>query len=677
MATARALLHRYLDEQFFRISDAAERGESRALLPGLVSESADENNVVAQFLQFVVAAWTMYFLLERGDLNALGDWAGWSLATEIQEGHEQEIHPDRLKRFFANDELASWERFLPTAAVFFSAFYYYARRRAAMKGLGISFWPEASWTLRNLLGREKSDVQIPEGYLGVSMLAWAAVDAPDLARELTPTIEQSVDQGFPSGVRAMFCLALSTNAGKYSSRPAMEWARRALGEFSGELVNEQRTQMLVTVSDPIVPEQAAEVVTEMAAYQKVQRGSLGPMEFLRHAARRSDVIRPFFLRAARGSAYKAFVDGMRAWHLVDDAEPIDPSALQVTVPFAEEGYLCVTGTQKLEVFRDSQAALEQLSREVNAFLSIAKTVTGAVDSEIRIPERPGVPRTDEFLGLQDAMRLAYCPAPLPEQWTPDTQLILPPEGHPIQAVQLAVWGRTWPLCASLKRRRQDRNIRRVVLWSGGGTLAEDMELEFVKACFEAAHIGVDVHVAVDTTAAEFLAVYADPSVDVFWIMSHGEFDHWAPHEATLQVSRSGNCVSLNDLWHRSPDIDQRRLLFLNACDAGRFEEGGLLPHIGLAPGVAGPAQAVVSHLWPVTHFPSATFGAFLAHFLSRGQSFFDSFRSALAALRQNGPAAGTALEQLCGFSTSLTHRLQQREEDFTPLEISGSPVFYE
>ncbi len=247
MATARALLHRYLDKQFFVISDAVEHGRTRPLLLELARGGAEENNVVAQFLQYVTAAWTMYFHCEHGDLNVLGDWAGWALASEIQEEHEQEVHPARLKRFFANDDFVSWGKFLPTAAVFFSTFYYYARRRAAMKDLAIAFWPEARWTLQRLLGSDKAGVQVPEGYLGVSMLAWAAVDADDLARELTPVIERSVDEEFPDDVRATFCLALATNAGKFSTYPAVEWARRALIEFSGALVNEQRTQMLVTV----------------------------------------------------------------------------------------------------------------------------------------------------------------------------------------------------------------------------------------------------------------------------------------------------------------------------------------------------------------------------------------------------------------------------------------------
>lgn len=677
MAANRALFHRYLDEQFFVISDAVEQGRTRPLLLDLARDGAKTNSVVAQFLQYVTAAWTMYFHCEHGDLNVLGDWAGWALAREIKDEHEQEVHPERLKRFFANGELISWEKFLPTAVVFFGTFYYYARRRSAMKALAISFWPEARWTLQRLLERKKAEVQIPEAFLGVSMLGWAVVDAEDLARELTPVIEQSIEQEFPDDVRAIFCLALATNAGRFSTCPAVEWAHRALIEFSGALVNEQRTQMLVTVSDPTDPNQVAGVVAEMRCYQEAASRTLEPIEFLRHAARRSDVIRPFFLRAARGGAFSALVSGLRAWHLLDGTDPIDPATLQVTIPFGEDGYLCVSSSQKLEIERDSQASLEQLSHEINAFLGTAKTVTGADNGGIRIPERPGVPRIDESIGLQEALRVAYCPTPLPQEWTPDSQLILPPEGHPVQAVQLAVWGRTWPLCASLKRRRPDRRIRRVFLWSGGGTLAEEMELEFVRACFAAVHVTVDAHIAVESTAAEFSAVYSDPSVDVLWVMSHGEFDHWAPHNATLQVSRNGERVALADLWRRSPDTDGRRLLFLNACDAGRFEEGGLLPHIGLAPGVAGPAQAVISHLWPVTHFPSATFGAFLATFLSRGQAFFDSFQSALGALRRDASASGAALEQLCGFSTSLTQRLRKREDDFTPLEISGSPVFYE
>src|SRR5690606_1062355 len=98
---------------------------------------------------------------------------------------------------------------------------------------------------------------------------------------------------------------------------------------------------------------------------------------LRHAARRSDVIRPFFLRAARGGAFSALVSGLRAWHLLDGTDPIDPATLQVTIPFGEDGYLCVSSSQKLEIERDSQASLEQLSHEINAFLGTAKTVTGA------------------------------------------------------------------------------------------------------------------------------------------------------------------------------------------------------------------------------------------------------------------------------------------------------------
>jgi hypothetical protein len=68
---------------------------------------------------------------------------------------------------------------------------------------------------------------------------------------------------------------------------------------------------------------------------------------------------------------------------------------------------------------------------------------------------------------------------------------------------------------------------------------------------------------------------------------------------------------------------------------------------------------------------------FLATFLSQGQSFFDNFQSVLGALRTDAPASVTALDRLCGFSTPLTQWLQQREVDFTSLEISGSPVFYE
>jgi hypothetical protein len=250
------------------------------------------------------------------------------------------------------------------------------------------------------------------------------------------------------------------------------------------------------------------------------------------------------------------------------------------------------------------------------------------------------------------------------------------EGHPIQATQMAAWGKTWPIASSLAQPHPDRKPRSVLIWCGE-VYSGPMELDLVEAAFKSS--GADVkRVSPETSSpAEFLKEYENSNYDVLWIASHGEFNHYMPHQVELRLARDQSCVVLDDIWNRAPAADARRLLVLNVCDGARFAEPGLLPRIGLAAGLSCSTQATISHLWPVRLLPSAAFGACLAHKVAIGLPYFDAYCAALKDLQKAASDVGAALEALYGPEFQLVKSLKSSNDDFSGIETWGSAAFYQ
>jgi len=682
-----ALLHRvhtYLDDVHYRSQKALQtsRLEAKELVAEFVlkqSELEPELRLVPHFAQFIIAAWALDDALNDGELSECGDWVGWAFSETIDQGHEVELHIGRMVDFWAAPSILSWSGFVPTLVVYLGGFFYYARRRTAMREVATELWGTASLLLTTVMAQPPERIDSPEVILGSHMLAWAAMEAPELAKSLTPQVERWVNNvQLPAKMRSIYNLTLATNAGRYSQEKAATWARRALDEFKNHLVGEQKIQMLATVFDASKDEEVEVILAEMQQRQATLRQALTPLAFAREAAFRVNVIQPYLVRCLAIARGDHAVRGLEYWHQAEYvSDKLDVQSVLLTMPFGEEGYLAVIGSKKHEIKRDSQALLERLSRETDFFLSTAQTVAYADNSKLKIPERPGVPNVYAQMDWISTLREAYCPEGTQLAEAPTCQLMLPSVGNPLQAVQLATWGTTWPIAASLSKPRPDRNVRAVALWSGGGSMTEAMEIEMLKQAFESRGSQVDVFEPDSCTAEDFLSVYEDPKYDIFWVASHGEFDHWSPSHVELQIARDRTSVSLEYMYQKAHESESRRLLVLNVCDGGRFEETGMIPRVGLAPGLAGPAQATISHLWPVMGFPSAAFGAYLAHYIAIGRPFFEAYKLALSSVRK--PAADIAIElqEMYGARYELIDRLAVLEQDFSPIQFSGSAAFFQ
>jgi hypothetical protein len=279
------------------------------------------------------------------------------------------------------------------------------------------------------------------------------------------------------------------------------------------------------------------------------------------------------------------------------------------------------------------------------------------------------------VGLAEALQNAYCPVGLAVPDGAQCQLILPPEDHPIQATQLAAWCKTWPIASSLGKPRGDRPPRSVLI--GGGAITEPMEIAMVSAAFERSGANVRVITPQNCSPEEFLIEYQNPEYDVLWVASHASLDPWSTHDVRLHLAPDDSFVALADLWNRVPDSGGRRLLVLNVCDGARFAEPGMLPRVGLAAGLSTPSQATISHLWPVRPYPSAAFGAYLGHFVTKGIPYFDAYCETMLALRKSARNVAIELRELYGGSFELIDRLRDNGEDYSDIEVWGSAAFYQ
>lgn len=562
--------------------------------------------------------------------------------------------------------------------LFFGTLYDYARRRTAIKDICIELWQTGKLTFLTVMSYPTEFIFLQEAFLGGSMLCWAAKESFEQAQEFTPLIEDQVSRPELSrSVRALLCVTLATNGGRFSQQKPVYWAQRALTEFASELSEMYKAQMMATVFQPEHRREEAELLLEqMRAVQMEDLHNLSGVDFTRHAGQNIEYIQPYFVRCLDLPDASLVLRGLQTWYNQNwPDDPLDSEQLLILLPFGEVASTLVINGEKQVLFRDTQASLVNLSRSCDEFLGTYTTVAYSDNTNLEVPERPGVPREHQPYLLQ-ALQAAYCPAGLEVRGEPTGQLILPTKGHPIQAIQLLTWGRTWPIASSLGSPRPDRRIRSVLIW-GGGTITEPMETEMVRHAFENA--GADVRIFSPETCSyeDFIREYENSSYDVIWVVSHGEFDHWSPHEVKLHLSPDQTSVSLDDLWNKAPITAERRLLVLNVCDGARFSEAGLLPRVGLAPGLAAPFQATISHLWPVQSFPSAAFGAYLAHFLSAGRPYFESYVDTLKSLAKSAPEIGAELALLYGQEFELTKSLCAREQDFGNIEIWGSAAFFQ
>jgi hypothetical protein len=667
---------------FFRAYEADTFDVPHEMLIGLAAAQAGADmpeRLYLAFEQFAVSAACLAKLQGSVELSTQGDWVRWGLADVPTTEIVQTLETDRLRQFRGCPEIFCWPMYKQVCVPYLSGLYDYSRQLTAFKDVCEALWGESAIIYGALMAQQPENIHPAEAALGASMITWAAKESPEIAGQLTKQVEAAVsNSALPKDIRGRYCLCLTTKAGLLSSMPPTQWATLLLSDFADVVSSLDRVQAMATTlrTDEHGREDAEAILAQMADVRKERTRGLTAVEATRDAAQTVQYVTPYFVRTTGIAASDLVVRGLQTWYQQgSEADPLDPTGVLISIPFGEFGTTLLSGTEKRELQRDSQQPLERLSRKMMEFLSTYTTVAGADNSALPVPERLGFAR-EHMDGLHEALLDAYCPQGIEVPGDPTCQLILPTEGHPIQATQIAAWGKTWPIASSLTKPRPDRKPRSVLIWQGE-VYSGPMELDLVETAFKAAGAEITKVAPETSSPAEFLKEYENGSYDVLWVASHGEFNHYMPHHVELRLAHDRSRVMLEDAWNRVPNSEERRLLVLNVCDGARFAELGLLPRIGLAAGLSCPTQATISHLWPVRLLPSAAFGACLAHHVAQGLPYFEAYCAALAALRKSASQIGADLEAVYGPEFQLIASLKACIDDFSGIETWGSAAFYQ
>ncbi len=644
-------------------------GAARTLLEATVGEqgTAEDIRHVKQFMLGSIALDRC--ILER-EMSQAGDWICWSLTSRVVDDQAQELHVGRLYSF--PDRAGLMES--PFGDLFISwlaHFFYYARIRAAMPEIAKAVFPLAVMVFKMGPVQHRGVAD-----LGAMSMAWANQERADLVAELMPAFEDAAsNESLPPAIRIPLILTLTGKTGDASRCGAMHWLNVARGPLFNQLNAMQRLHVLTDAYGRLGTEEMFEDL--VVAVDQLQAEALESEGI--NARRMVDACADYSFAMVGSSLTRGELERaltlLAHWYGVRE-DRLDTGEVIVFCPMHSDGYIAVSGRQCTLVARNQDAVLRELAYSGNVFLGVANSISGASALPVHTPDRFGVPTAQSAPRFEAALREAYCP----NEFTPDltdnsSQVVLRSQAQPFQAIQLHTWGTTWPVTSSLRRPKPDRPLATVLLWSGGGSMTEAIELEAVQAILEAAGAHVQLEAPEGLARDQFLAEYSSARWDVVWLASHGEFNHWDPKSARVQIDRVQSYTSIDDILDSSPRGAARRLLMLNVCDGARSGEHGLLPRVGLAPAIAGPDQAVISHLWPTENWAAATFGVLLAIELVRTRSFFAAFVAALGQLRAPPREIADRLNA-AKVGQEIAARLRHADAG-TEINIWGSPAFFQ
>lgn len=374
------------------------------------------------------------------------------------------------------------------------------------------------------------------------------------------------------------------------------------------------------------------------------------------------VLHPVIYNLGVAGAHKDMMRVLAAWN----HQPGELDAPQVMIPLAAGGSMVVLPSGL--VYRGSAPNLRAIVEAYNEFRKTTIVIRGE-DYEPKLPDRSGIVTNDSHARYENAISAVIDNVKI--SGNPDLPFcIVPLEGHPYQTVMAARTGRMSPWSVSFRKPKPDSQIRKVTILAADDMMA-DLEAVHVERIFAAR--GTEVYFVPPSSCNTnaFWDAWCDSSNDVVWLSGHGDFDGLAPEQAHLAIGEDQ--ILFSSIRNRVlPQRKRRRLVVLNVCYGGAAAALEGLGKMGLATSIAGPNQAIASHLWNTHWLSSACFGVILAQELSN-HAFFLAFESTCAALREGQDTIEARLRN-CG-AEDLADRVRYSSLNWSDLSAWGSPCF--
>ncbi|MFC0271880.1 CHAT domain-containing protein [Metabacillus herbersteinensis] len=222
-------------------------------------------------------------------------------------------------------------------------------------------------------------------------------------------------------------------------------------------------------------------------------------------------------------------------------------------------------------------------------------------------------------------------------------------------------------------------IKKVLIWANpdGFLHMANFEIEALTHILSENDIEWELYQGSECTKQLFIHKYSDPTFDLIWIISHGEFNSDNPPFSLLHVSATEPITSW-ELQKLIPFCNRRRYVILNACQSGsaavRYNSMGFL---GIGPSITNEYQTVLGHLWFVDSLASAILGSLTLHSLLEGNLLQNALKSASKTMTRGNQTIADKLSEI-GDSLQLIDRVRNASsKDLSLPYYSMSAVLFE
>ncbi|MEH6347103.1 MAG: CHAT domain-containing protein [Bermanella sp.] len=644
-----------------------------------------EEIVVLNYIQFFITAHPLMQLANTGKLNSALNWIGYSLSDDLSDDQIQELSTGRLYEYM--DSKVLWPIMdVDLILQWIGDFYYVCRRLSAYHNIA-----EELLHICDSIAYKSIDENSDEEFSWAvgCMVTWAVTVEHERASELSLKYENILycsDSSDYLKFKTMECL--STICANYSTMKSYDWARKALKDYSHLCKGHQK---LFLILNSITPQDVeyfdntkGELISELRVVKgeiSAQADNLTKIDSYIYHDRLFEMINPTIGNIMELNKGTVAVDILLDWYLVEADLALPKDRLLIIYPNDQLSLKYSVGDTFFKMDRNLKEKYSEFMGVFNDFHGVSHSIRGipSFKIDVRDKRRMGVPDEDkskemeahlvEFFGLKNMIHY------MEDNKNIDSYISLPSNHHAFQYLSQKYLKTCWPLSASLEEPNLDRQMKRICLWCGAGSITEEIESNAVISILKNYNLEVDYFSSMDTTKKKFEEIYKSDRYDVIWIMSHGEFNHWIPGEVSIAIGGS-EYLSLEEIKDIPvPLNDKRRLLMLNVCDGGTHSSMDGLPRLGFSPALSSRNQCVVSHLWPVNPWAAALFGACYASKLCQLNSFFLGFKSTLSALNGCNEGVMDLLSIELGTDSELLDRMKNKQIDFELMVHSGSAVF--
>jgi len=584
-----------------------------------IKEKGMVNSELCDALQFFICSLLTHPLTSNKLRSAAYNWLCNSLADEISEEPSREFQYDRLLRmaFSKNDLILFlfWRSFRSWLGDVFN----YSRHTGILFEL-------CRKILDDLLPvvLEKAEAQPSEDLTNAlcQMTAFCNLHHLEEQEMLVNKCLLSLYEKSPTKeIRKIAAYQFAVGNKAFGGLSRREWIHKVRDEFGEILVHHEKFQLLITEHRSDVNrliEHLDEIKAEIKEYAAQARYP-NELKSNYYIGGIFEILLPALICLIISGHVAEANQLIGAYYSIAEGELCEPFNL-VIVPNYVTGIVygyngnVITNDAPTGVYKDLIAGRGE-------FLRIPTALRDDPNYIKNTREKYGKPNIEAGPALQAAMETYFDLKKiksLPGIEQSNGFCLLSDVPMPIQNLISLQLGKTLPLMRNFFNLRAQRPVKKVFIWEGE-TYFTEIERTGLQEIFESKGIEVVVKIAAGSTKEEFLEHFKSPDYDVFWILSHGEYDHFQAHNSVLNLG-NGIIVSIEELHSNNYNGEKRRLLLMDLCD-GATASMNNPGSVGLGTSLTHAGQSLMGFSWPVENLQSLILGLLLAGFLAEGATY--------------------------------------------------------